>query len=569
VPVRSIEVRRYSATSIQELALLQDVKKSMPALGPEGWNLERVADGLAAAFICTVALIAAFTFRDYGLGWDDYVHAEYGGLLLKLYESGFTDQRALSFVNLYAYGGGFDILSGLTAKLLHLDLWETRRLVGATVGVIGLILTWRLGRRVGGPLAGVIAVALLAACPLYYGNMFMNAKDSPFAVAMVFLTLSLVRAFEEYPRPSPITCVMVGCAAGLSIGTRVMGGLAVISALAALTVICLIEMRRDGVRTASARVGQFVLSFIPALVLGYAVMAMVWPWSVIDPLNPFHAVAYFSHFFEKPWNEVFDGVVTSVPEMPRRYVPTLFLLKEPEILLALGISGTAGAVVAAFRRDVTPSRRAIFVLLVFAVMFPVALTVVTKPAMYNGIRHFVFLTPPLAALGGLAGAVTAAWLRQTWRPAVAVAAVVLAGGLFLPIREMIRLHPYQYTHFNFIAGGIRAADDRYMLDYWGLSFKEAAQELRAKLTASMETPTDKRRWRVAICGPQRAAQVALGPEFLITWDPRGADFAMSMGEFYCSQLTEPVLVEIQREGVTYARVYDIRGRTVTELNVKH
>jgi hypothetical protein len=140
-------------------------------------------------------------------------------------------------------------------------------------------------------------------------------------------------------------------------------------------------------------------------------------------------------------------------------------------------------------------------------------------------------------------------------------------GLFLPIKEMVKLHPYQYTHFNAISGGIRAANDRYMLDYWGLAFTEAAHQLRVKLTEAMETPTDKRRWRVAICGPQRPAQVELGPEFRIIWDPKGADFALSLGEFYCSQLTEPVLVEIRREGVIYARVYDIRGRTVTSLNV--
>jgi hypothetical protein len=566
-------VRRYFITSIQGLALQRNWRISTPACWPGGQPAERIADGLALAIISAVAIIAAFTFRDYGLGWDDYVHAEYGGLLLKLYASGFTDQRALSFVNLYAYGGGFDLVSALAAKVLPFDLWETRRLMGAVIGIIGLVLTWRLGRRVGGPLAGLIAVALLASCPLYYGNMFMNAKDSPFAVAMVFLTLSLVRAFEEYPRPSPITCAMVGCAAGLAIGTRVLGGLVVINGLAALTVMFAIDVRRAGLREASARAGQLVLCFVPAFVLGYAVMAMVWPWSVIAPLNPLRAVEYFSHFFEKPWDEVFDGIVTPVPEMPRRYVPTLFLLKEPEIFLGLGISGAAGAIVAAFRRDVTPSRRAIFTLLVFAALFPVTLTVLTKPAMYNGIRHFVFLSPPLAALGGLAGAWIAGRLRQmgnAWvrRPAVAFAAAVLVGGLVLPVGEMIRLHPYQYTHFNVFAGGIRAADDRYMLDYWGLSFKEAAQELRAKLTESMETPTDKRRWRVAICGPQRPAQVALGPEFRITWDPKGADFALSMGEFYCSQLTEPVMVEVQREGVVYARVYDIRGRTVTGLNVK-
>jgi len=181
--------------SVQDLPLPQDLRNRIPALGPHGWT--RVADGVAVAVICAVATIAAFTYRDYGLGWDDYVHAEYGGLLLKLYESGFADQRALSFVNLYAYGGGFDLVSTVIAKALHLDLWETRRLVGAIVGVIGLMLTWRLGRRLGGPIAGAIAVALLAVSPLYYGNMFMNAKDSPFAVAMVVLTLSLVRDFEE------------------------------------------------------------------------------------------------------------------------------------------------------------------------------------------------------------------------------------------------------------------------------------------------------------------------------------------------------------------------------------
>src|SRR5579871_2059979 len=535
---------------------------------PAGRSAERIADVFALAIIVAVAIIAAFTFRDYGLGWDDYAHAEYGGLLLNLYASGFTDQRALSFVNLYAYGGGFDLLSALAAKVLPFDLFETRRLVGAAVGLIGILITWRLGRRIGGPLAGLIAVALLATCPLYYGNMYMNAKDSPFAVAMVFLTLSLVRAFEEYPRPSPINCAMLGSAAGLAIGTRVLGGIAVINALAALALIFAVEARRDGVREAGAHVGHFVLRLVPALLLGYAVMAMVWPWSVTEPLNPLRAAEYFSHFFEKPWKEMFDGMAVPVPEMPRRYVPTLFLLKEPEIFLLLGIGGTAGALVAAFRRDLAPTRRAILLLLAFAAVFPIALAVLAKPAMYNGIRHFVFLAPTLAALGGLAGMWIAEQLWQTWRPALAVAAAVLLGGLFLPISEMIRLHPYQYTHFNVLAGGIRAADDRYMLDYWGLSFKEASQELRAKLTASMATPTDKRRWRVAICGPQRAAQVALGSEFRITWDPKGADFAMSMGEFYCSQLAEPVMVEVQREGVVYARVYDIRGRTVTELNVK-
>src|SRR5690349_24187634 len=103
-----------------------------------------LADRVAIVILAAVTLAAATTFRDYGLGWDDYTHSQYGDLLLRLYGSGFTDRRALSFVNLYAYGGGFDMLAALHAKILPFDMFETRRLAGALVGLAGMAATWRL-----------------------------------------------------------------------------------------------------------------------------------------------------------------------------------------------------------------------------------------------------------------------------------------------------------------------------------------------------------------------------------------------------------------------------------------
>ena len=61
------------------------------------------------------------------------------------------------------------------------------------------------------------------------------------------------------------------------------------------------------------------------------------------------------------------------------------------------------------------------------------------------------------------------------------------------------------------------------------------------------------------------AQVALGPDFTIGWDSHAADFAMTLGEFYCKGLTAPVMVEIKRDDVIFARVYDIRGRSISSL----
>jgi hypothetical protein len=173
--------------------------------------------------------------------------------------------------------------------------------------------------------------------------------------------------------------------------------------------------------------------------------------------------------------------------------------------------------------------------------------------------------PPMAVLAGVAFARGMDWLgenRRAWQPA---ALAVFAFGLLLPLSEMIRLHPYQYTHFNHIAGTVRTADNLFMLDYWGLALKQASDGLREQLAERQEVPPQHRKWKVAVCGPQRPAQVALGPDFTIGWDSNAADFAMTLGEFYCKGLAAPVMVEIKRDDVVFARVYDIRGRSISSL----
>src|ERR1700750_2481215 len=111
---------------------------------------------------------------------------------------------------------------------------------------MGLAVTWRLGRRVGGPLAGLAALLLLALCPTYYGHMFMNPKDAPFAVAMVILMLGLVRLAGETPQPSPRTIVIVGLGAGLAIGSRILGALALIYAMVGFLPLLIEEVRTQG-----------------------------------------------------------------------------------------------------------------------------------------------------------------------------------------------------------------------------------------------------------------------------------------------------------------------------------
>jgi hypothetical protein len=304
---------------------------------------------------------------------------------------------------------------------------------------------------------------------------------------------------------------------------------------------------------------------IPGLLFGYLVMGLVWPWSIVKFDNPLQAMTYFSAFFEKPWKELFNGQMVSVPDMPWSYLPTLFALKLPEAMMATLAVGLAVTIASLFRSDVPPKRKTILTMLALAATLPLMIAMVKRPALYNGIRHFLFVIPPMAVMAGLGFA----WIvdrvkRQGIMAVVGVNAVFILA-LMLPLTEMIRLHPYQYTYFNHVAGTVRAADALYMLDYWGLALKQASEELREQLEERQEVPPANRKWKVAVCGPQQPARVALGDEFSIGWDSQSADFAMTLGEFYCKGLNAPVLVEIKRDDVVFARVYDIRGSSISSL----
>jgi len=172
---------------------------------------------------------------------------------------------------------------------------------------------------------------------------------------------------------------------------------------------------------------------------------------------------------------MFEGALVSVPDMPWSYLPTLFALQLPEVLLGLLVAGVVGALMALTQSDVPGRRRALLLMLTAAATLPLVIAMVKRPALYNGIRHFIFVIPPMTVLAGTAFARGMGWLgdnRRSWQP---VALAVFAFGLLLPLGEMVRLHPYQYTHFNYIAGTVRTADSRFMLDYWGLALKQASE----------------------------------------------------------------------------------------------
>ena len=67
---------------------------------------------------------------------------------------------------------------------------------------------------------------------------------------------------------------MFGLGLGLSIGSRIMGGFAVLYALAALVLIVAVETQAYGPHRSLVRLGGFMRAMVPSIIVAVAAMAL-------------------------------------------------------------------------------------------------------------------------------------------------------------------------------------------------------------------------------------------------------------------------------------------------------
>jgi len=438
-------------------------------------------------------LVGLFVFRDYGFAWDEPLFYDYGNALGYAYSP--REWFSGSFDVSQSYGSSGDdhktrgpaylLLAREPVYLMEalgLDQASAWHLVNFLFFQLGIYFLYRLASRWMKPSAALAAALLFSWQPLLWGHAFINPKDAPFLsffLASVCLGFEMVDTLANEATTNKQRLTMLVLAAvslGITTSIRVLGPLA--GLLVGIYAI--------------SRFGKQITRFIPPLSL-YALLAILamfitWPFLWEDPIPHFSKV--FLLMSDNPTNlsVLFGGEVYRAGELPRRYLPFMLAatLTEPVWLLflfglAAGYSkfsrqrtkntGSPFHVLAVLNRKEVLSLT--LILLWFVIL--VAYVLLRRPAMYDGLRHFLFILPPIFIFTGFAFEFIIKRTLSIWLRAGLVLFLLLPG-----IAGIIQLHPYEYTYYNSFIGGTGGAFRRYETDYWLTCYKEAVENLNQR-----------------------------------------------------------------------------------------
>ena len=433
-------------------------------------------------------IVGLFIFRDFGTSWDEPLFYSYGDALGYAYSPQEWFSGHFDLYNSYGASGddhknrgpaylflAREFVYGL--KTLGSDSIPAWHLVNFLFFQFGIYFLYRISKRWMSEEAAFFTALFFSTQPLLWGHAFINPKDPPFMtffLASMCFGFEMVDAIAQNAEDKTKKILFASFFLGIATSIRVLGP------FAGLLVFIYFLSKRTTIKDKSAWRSFFLYGFGVVIVL-----FLTWPFLWENPFKNFVKVFLFMSDNPTHLPVLFRGEIYRAGELPRRYFPFMLTTTLTEPTLPLFILG----IVLGYRKFILSNGKKHWdklvslslVLAWFAIL--VAYIVIRKPAMYDGIRHFLFILPPLFIFAGQAIqfvlAKLSAWSKSPFWLHAGLGLLLIAPG----VNGIAKLHPYEYTYYNAFVGGTSGVFRNYETEFWLTCYKDAVEELNEQISA--------------------------------------------------------------------------------------
>ena len=344
--------------------------------------------------------------------------------------------------------------------------FELNHILLASIGLITCLILLNLNNsfKKRGSFGYLVSIILLS-MPFWVGNSFHNMKDVPTAAGYVFVSIGCFLLLKSFIENKPnLKYILIICLGFIFVfGTRPALFLPVMVSFLLSLIYLKVLMK-----TASSTILKiFIYTLIPTIVAFFILL----PQFIQFPLKALRETLFTSSNF--PWNGlILTGGKLEKPIFTLDYFFKWYFAQTPLILFTLSIVG----LIFFLTKIVRNPRSTIFVASsLFFVQFtltPIYL-LLTDSAIYNGLRHILFIYPSIAYFSALGFY----FLFETFTSKRKILILSLSLGIILPNIESFRLMPYQQIYYNPAISIFYNVASEWETDYYGLSAREAFQHL--------------------------------------------------------------------------------------------
>lgn len=499
-------------------------------------------------FVAFLIILILFTYKDYGITWDENFFLNIGkyfinGLLrIVNINSNLTTQGALPYyfeLHLKGHGVIFDMGAVFFSLFFKKFSFEIYHLIKALMAVpiflfVGLILS-----KMTNVYVSLFSMLLLLLFPRFYGDIFNNPIDVPVAFCLALLVLYFI--YFVGSRQNLWQQIILGLISAITINQRL-----ILSYLFGLNLLILflinIWQKKSLIKT------LIKISLIS--IFTFVFMHLTHPYLFTHPIIGLYEMVVAIKQY--PWTAtvLFDGSLIEANELPGSYLLKSILITSPASTISLFVLGNIYLAYLFFKKKRNHEKKFIYLYFLLIFYAPLILFYLFRPVLYDGWRHFLFLTIPIVIMAGFGFL----WITKIKNKFLKLILLVIIGfNLVQTGREMVRLHPYQYIYYNELVGGLKGAYLKYETDYWGAAYKEAALWFNKNVNK-----TDQK-YIIKTEGDPVSSSYYFKKNMTQTGIMVEADYCISFTRWYLHNLCPGKIVyTVEREGVPLVFIKKIR-----------